>query len=327
MQDMLGVIVESMFCSAYGIFFAFALYSILRKGRSRGSIVMLFVVVYLYVSSVLQWALDFARAFQNLHSLLMVPDVPIRDRGELADENTKFEALLEALFVFNMMVGDGVVIWRAWTIYQRRLLAILVPCILLLISFVFSVIDVTCNSYDGPLPGGEQICPQAALIAWAVSVATNVSATILIGFKAWQHRKMMREMNMPGKSRKMSTEKILSILVESGFIYSLLWLSQVIAYIDIFRDSPWFYVWEILEPMGNQISGMYPTLIIVIVNFQRTIWEESPSPINTSQWRSSIKRAGPTDTFGTQRGVDIHLETVIEISRENSMGKEPSDSV
>ncbi|KAJ7325443.1 hypothetical protein DFH08DRAFT_968672 [Mycena albidolilacea] len=112
---------------------------------------------------------------------------------------------------------------------------------------------------------------------------------------------------------------------EKSFRYSSrLASSTVIAYIDIFCDSPWFYIWGVLEPMGNQISGMYPTLIIVIANFQRTIWEESPSTINNSlQWRSSIKPSGPTDTFGTQRGVDIRLDTVLEISREKSMGKEP----
>ncbi|KAJ7367568.1 hypothetical protein DFH08DRAFT_725571, partial [Mycena albidolilacea] len=175
-----------------------------------------------------------------------------------------------------MIIGDGVVIWRTWAVYQGRILAISMPCILLLVSFVFTLIDVTCGSYDGPLPGGEQICPQAAKTSWAFSVGTNVTCTILVGFKAWQHRKMMRELNLPGKSRRMSAEKIISLLVESGFIYSLLWLSQVIAYIDeIPRSSPWYFVYQAFVAMGDQIAGMYPTLIIVIVNFQRTIWDSS----------------------------------------------------
>jgi hypothetical protein len=77
--------------------------------------------------------------------------------------------------------------------------------------------------------------------------------------------------------------------------------------------------------MGNQIAGMYPTLIIVIVNFQRTIWEEGPSRIsngasvNTLPW--SVKQPGPIDTFGTQGGVDVHLETV-EITREKRLASE-----
>ena len=39
--------------------------------------------------------------------------------------------------------------------------------------------------------------------------------------------------------------------------------------------------------MGNQILGMYPTLIIVIVNFHQTIWEESVESVTTILKRES----------------------------------------
>lgn len=113
---------------------------------------MLIVVVYLYAASVVQWALDVYIAFRNIHSLFMVPDLSIPDRGDLADESVEnIFAPQEALFVFNvrdnphmcgllknsiqMIIGDAVVIWRTWAVYQGRMLAILMPCILLLVSF------------------------------------------------------------------------------------------------------------------------------------------------------------------------------------------------
>jgi hypothetical protein len=34
-----------------------------------------------------------------------------------------------------MFIGDAVVIWRTWVVYQGKILAILMPCILLLVSF------------------------------------------------------------------------------------------------------------------------------------------------------------------------------------------------
>ncbi|KAJ7709067.1 hypothetical protein B0H14DRAFT_3023690, partial [Mycena olivaceomarginata] len=235
---------------------------------------MLIVVVYLYVASITQFALDFYIAFNNIHSSLMVPDTPIPDRADLADANVATIRIpLEALFTFNMIVGDAVLIWRTWVVYQGRILAIFLPCMLLLASFVFTLVDITCAAYDGPLPGGEQICPKAAMVAWALSFGTNVTCTTLVGFKAWRHRKMTRELNLPGKPHGIATERILLTFVDSGFIYSLLWLSQVIAYVGFTRDSPWMYVDEVLVAMGDQIAGMYPTLVIVIVNFQRPIWE------------------------------------------------------
>jgi hypothetical protein len=107
---------------------------------------------------------------------------------------------------------------------------------------VFVIIDTTCNAYDGPLPGREKVCPKSDLFGWAFSVGTNVACTALVGFKAWyariscleifllmlwmsrRHRRMMRELNLSGKAYRMSTTKILSILVDSGLVYGLLWV-------------------------------------------------------------------------------------------------------
>jgi hypothetical protein len=74
--------------------------------------------------------------------------------------------------------------------------------------------------------------------------------------------------------------------------------------------------------MGNQVTGLYPTLIIVIVNLQRTFWDAEPSKIsngvslNTLPW--SVKRCRPTDTLGTEGGADIYHGTVIDILSDNS---------
>jgi hypothetical protein len=63
---------------------------------------MLIAVVYLYAGSIAQWAAHLAFAFENMHIVLMVPGTPIQDRAVLADENVKFVAPAEALFVVNV---------------------------------------------------------------------------------------------------------------------------------------------------------------------------------------------------------------------------------
>jgi hypothetical protein len=61
---------------------------------------MLIVVVYLYAAAVVQFVLDVLPAFYATHYLLMVPDIPISDRADLADENLYFGiAPLEAIFM------------------------------------------------------------------------------------------------------------------------------------------------------------------------------------------------------------------------------------
>ncbi|KAJ7835452.1 hypothetical protein B0H14DRAFT_3871062 [Mycena olivaceomarginata] len=311
---------------AYGIIFALAVSSILRKGlQSRGRVIMLIVVVYLYVASLVQFALDFYSAFNHIHSLLMVPDTPIPDRADLAEANVaEVWTYLQALLVFNMMISDAVVMWRTWIVYQGRILAISIPCILLLASFVFTLVDIICYTHHGSLPGGEKICPKAAILGWALSVGTNVICTILVGFKVWRHRKRTRELNLPGNPHRIATERIILTFVDSGFIYGLLWLTQVIAFVKFTRDSPWQYVYEVLVSMGDQITGMYPTLVIVVVNFQPPIWEENRFAISNDAsftplpW--NVKRSGYTSS--THPGVGRHLDTVIDISRENCIASQ-----
>jgi hypothetical protein len=108
-----------------------------------------------------------------------------------------------------MVVGDTVVIWRAWVLYQRTLWVVAIPCTMLLMSFsepivvnccttseclifpiVFTVIDLTCLTGAGwsnqtAIAGGGEICTHAELMSWAFSFVTNATCTILIGYKAW----------------------------------------------------------------------------------------------------------------------------------------------
>ncbi|KAJ7258073.1 hypothetical protein B0H12DRAFT_1218312 [Mycena haematopus] len=136
-EDAIGVIWETIFMSAYGVFFALALYSIFRKGlKSRSSVAMLCVVVYLYASSLTLWALNVTSWFKNAHTLFMDnPTIPLPDRRDLANDNLLLLGPpMEALFMFNMVVGDTVVIWRAWVLYQRTLWVVSIPCTMLLMS-------------------------------------------------------------------------------------------------------------------------------------------------------------------------------------------------
>ncbi|KAF7358081.1 hypothetical protein MVEN_00855900 [Mycena venus] len=329
-----GTLAETVFFSAYGIFFGVALYSIFRKGlRSWASIIMLLVVVYLYVASAAQWAMNVWVTFEKIQGLLMASDVPFQDRAKVASVKVfKVVGIQEAIYDFNMVVGDSVVVWRTWAVYQdrvqHRILVFLLPGVLLLLTFVYSVIDTVCSNYDGtaPLPG---VCSKAGMIGWALSAATNIICTIFIGLKARRHRKVTQSL---GKPSRMSGEKILSILFDSGFIYSLLWVSQVISFVaedHITLTSPAVYLWGVIGAMGNQVAGIYPTLIIVIVNLRRTIWEDEGSSMPVSsplRYASNPNLSGMTDTFGSQRrGDSVYAESVLDITGDKAFvdGKYP----
>ncbi|KAF7358695.1 hypothetical protein MSAN_01208500 [Mycena sanguinolenta] len=325
LQDVVGFTVETALCSVYGVFFALAVYAILRRGlKSRGSIVMLLVVVYLYGTSVTQWAVDFWATLQHIHSLFMTTDVPIPDRVVARDAaDDKVAALQEAIFDINLIVADAVQLWFPVYFCSPHLVCPpfqLVNYVALMTwacSQFFTVIDITCNIDLGPFPGADRICPSSSRIVWGFSLGTNVVCTLLIGFKAWQHCKMLKQLGIGGKTHGMSTQNILSLLVESGFIYIFLLAIQIICYDEsITPASPWYYFQYILVLMGQQVTGMYPTLIIAIVNFKRTIWEEHPiimdncTVLNSLPWKVNPGRSGATRTFDSCSVIDICPEKV-----------------
>ncbi|KAF7348474.1 hypothetical protein MVEN_01364700 [Mycena venus] len=257
-QDAVGIIWQTILISTYGIFFGIAVYSTFRKGfKSHSSVVILCVIASLYASSLSLWALNTTVWLQTEHTVLMNhPNIPLPDRTALVNDNiVRFNIPGESLYLFNMVIADSVVIWRAWVLYPRTLWVVSIPCLMLLISSIFGIIEVTCligarYDYQAYLPDGGRVCSHAN-VSWAFSLATNATCTLLIGYKAWQHRRSMKSLNITIQSSKMSADKVLSILVESGFIYCLFWLTQIITFVNIDRQKPAIYVWEIFFPHGG----------------------------------------------------------------------------
>ncbi|KAJ6495100.1 hypothetical protein C8R45DRAFT_1094769 [Mycena sanguinolenta] len=303
MRDVVGIISQTVFCSAYGIFFALAMYSICQKGlRSRKAIIMFLVVVYLYADSVTQWAVASYITLKNIYCIYITTDVPLLARAELADNTSeKFSAARETIFDFNMIIADAVVIW------------------------LFALIDITCSFAAEQLPESTCTSPWPILV-WAFSVGTNIASTSLIGWKARQHRNMMKELNIGGKYHGISAGNILSLFVESGLIYSVLWIIQIIGYLDVKPDSPLLFFGEVLVGLGYQMTGLYPTLIIVLVNFKRTIWDNpNRTGPNSLQWAVNTHRSGTTRKFDVGADVDSHLKTVGEVMSghsESEFGKQ-----
>jgi hypothetical protein len=78
------------------------------------------------------------------------------------------------------------------------------------------------------------------------------------------------------------SERLLVFLVESGFVYCLFWLTQLVLFFPPSRASGSIWAWEVLAPLGNQISGLYPTIIIVVVKLQHSLHDTyNPQTLDT----------------------------------------------
>ncbi|KAI0666587.1 hypothetical protein C8Q78DRAFT_436138 [Trametes maxima] len=203
-----------------------------------------------------------------------------------------------ALLTINIIFSDAVVWWRAWVVwsYNRSLLYVGFVLLSATLGLGVNVSRDSCTLYTigmgtsakGFLLSGDVV----GVASSVVSLINNLVATLLVGIKAWQHRRFLKEHlhHLPGRTR---IEQVLVILVESGVVYSLIWIfltvyqfasvslgdldPDVSLALQSFNSTHFFsrgyqvflklgYFMECVVPL----IGIYPTLVILLVAMQKS---------------------------------------------------------
>ncbi|RDB27835.1 hypothetical protein Hypma_002326 [Hypsizygus marmoreus] len=174
------------------------------------------------------------------------------------------------------IISDAVVIWRAWVIFTLDRRWLLIGPIALWVGTIASALGylVLTSSFDGVQglnTGGTQQNLFTANIA--LSFATNVAATLLIGYKLWALRATVSVF-----SQKTSMPvHVLIVLVESGVIYCVLQLVTLVMSIapnggtgGVPGSAEWVAS-QIFSSAYFEISAMYAAIVVVVVNARRSI--------------------------------------------------------
>ncbi|KAI0641573.1 hypothetical protein C8Q79DRAFT_1014025 [Trametes meyenii] len=192
----------------------------------------------------------------------------------------------------SVLLSDGVVWWRAWVIWGRK------PSVMLLgLTFILATTALgTMNAMDAcdmkqiAMPSRTRaegtlfVGDAYGVAAAALSLATNVSATLFVGLKAWRHRKLIKE-NLHRLTGRTRVEEVLLLLVESAFVYCLLWCLLMTAEVGLALDPNFFTIdshsstakkafvtamLECIHPALVPIIGLYPTVVILLVSRQQS---------------------------------------------------------
>ncbi|KAL0571575.1 hypothetical protein V5O48_010394, partial [Marasmius crinis-equi] len=304
--NLVGVVCETGLWGVYLVLFFWAVrlqVSHRRLVQNPANVALFILTIILFLSSTALWAMNLSQLTIAIKGFFLnYPTLGLLDRFlALNDDIRGFGLPMETLFLLNMILGDAVVIWRAWVLCQntRMQKLVYVPIVMLLTGFAFMIIALNClgsNGYGGQsaIPVGSRTCQWGEPIAWGISLVTNFFSTSLIAVRAWQHRQFLRKSAALRGSR---SEKILIILVESGFIYCLFWLSQLNLFFEKPLDMSFVnFLSVFLNAIGDQISGMYPTFIIILVSKHRSISEFDSTTEMSSVSKSSGCPSGPKST-------------------------------
>jgi len=138
----------------------------------------------------------------------------------------------------------------------------------LLGTFVACIYGLRFTSQIAPINANvENLSPErdVAVVVVGPILATNVLATTFIAWKAWDYHRTVGTCFRKGKSSG-RVEKVLVLLIESGFVYCILWTLYLLIMFGILqvRGRDFIVGTFTITVIMLFISGTYPVSINVL---------------------------------------------------------------
>lgn len=248
------------------LFFA-SIYSLLRWGSAKAHHSILASIVVMYIMSTAQFALRLRLVYIELLKLL--PNILVPDQGPNV---YKMQSLVLVVaqtvpLSINIVLSDIIVLWRICIIWSRNRAVVGISVFLSLLIIVTYII---CNVREvlqelgssSPDVSTDIIGP----IAFSASLFSNLWTTCMVAYRTWRFYSRIRN-DLEHSTKRDAAENILALLVESGALYSILWM---IYFISAFDTNVLGLSGIYVSVAMSQITGIYPTSIFLLVSLEKT---------------------------------------------------------
>jgi len=216
--------------------------------------------------------------------------------------------ILDTFTRLNYILSDGIVCWRAWSLYPRNMLAkgVLVLCMLgglaaCITSFAFGAEQVLKHK----TPSNLTVTAISNIWFYLPLLFTNIVATLLVGAKFWNYRTAIMVHLFDGKmGQKTPVSRILILLTESGIIYCFFWVLSILSSASIMGS----FAAQMFECVLPMLPGMYLSVIILVVSLQKSL-DMNSIFLETTEVEDHMNFAHPASDSG--------LSTTIQRSEKN----------
>ncbi|KAG7098117.1 hypothetical protein E1B28_000089 [Marasmius oreades] len=295
------IVIEGPCYGAYLILMYFFLKIFSRRRlRLKRSIFLAAITILLFLCSTCFFVTDIADLIIRIR-ILLLDDFDPSFESRMAKADGVTEPLMwtgTVIFIFALSIGDSILVWRTWALYQDQLIYAALPILTLLGSFTSALFELGCLiethfSTDEVAPNASSVgadqCKQADKASYTLSFVTNIVCTGLIVWKAWCHRRYMN--TTLGRQRKQTqVDRVLLLFCESGAIYLVLYILQSIPIYNTSLSPGALVAMNIVNAVIQQAMGMYPTAIVVICQMQKSLWDSFEVPSSSE---------ATTSLFGT----------------------------
>ncbi|KAH8826592.1 hypothetical protein DL96DRAFT_1608426 [Flagelloscypha sp. PMI_526] len=341
------IVVTTVFYSFYLILFPLSAIILFRRKRSTSTLVMFCLTFLLFVVTSCQWV---SLVAQDI-ILLRVGFVDLPGSNIIA-QFQKAQAAVQWIFSWenwpqplNFAVNDAILVWRVHCLFPHNRLVKIFTTALGLGSVVtcltYSIYNAVADKAAGAagptvnVLSGYTSISSLRLAYWILSFLTNVACTGVIGWIAWQHRRVIQEKSAT------TVQKVLALLVESGVLFIVVQILMItFGVIDVPVLSPTDIVARSITHAAIVCSAIVPTLVIVIVSRDESLAAPEVNHPNVSTLRAATGSAltGLTQltTFSSMEGrtsqIDekdsadfvIHVEEQVPSPSERRLWRMPT---
>lgn len=207
-----------------------------------------------------------------------------------------------AMLCIMTWLGDFLVIYRCWVIWNYNYWVIILPAILLILEFGVNTMLLVWFTHFG-MASGEAILSWMATI-YPLVFAQNIITTGLIGFKIWTQHRSSTANGVIDASSRLSLMRILRIIIESAAIYTFQLLVLLILY--PMQHNAQFIVQSAVIPS----IGIVFVLIAVRVHLTKSKTFFSTTPIGHPSWfeDESFTHSVPSASASSSRTAPVDEE-------------------
>ncbi|TFY70721.1 hypothetical protein EVG20_g2298 [Dentipellis fragilis] len=295
------VLIQTYVFGMYTVLFSIAVYLLLaERERSKSNIILLSPVLILYTSS----ATFFMLGVVTTSSTLLRDSKSLEVVENLSATTHIVQLVCEAT---NCVIGDLVVIWRAWVVWERKPYILCISlCLLAGTAFTAYALPYEIAKFSAESQVIYGAFSNFSFAFGALTLTTNLWVTALFAYRAWSHYRYVQRMV---GSRFHSRTRPLLVLVECGSFYCVAWVSHFYALDGDARSStdddhhPWQITQIVLLAVRSravyvvngvlpQLIGIYPTLIIILVCLKLT-HQDAVTEFKTSQLLQHVEFSAP----------------------------------
>ncbi|ETW82592.1 hypothetical protein HETIRDRAFT_458434 [Heterobasidion irregulare TC 32-1] len=268
----IGVIFQTLFYGIFVVVILFSTHVLLReKPRTRVKVVMLVTSLCMFAISSAVWTLSLVNLIKIIKNVGSPDPVTSLDRAfdALNNAGNPLYESIEIIYSINPILADGVIIWRACVLWQGNKSALIVVSCFLIAGYAVALfISVGCAVKGIALD--NVFCGDMQIVGLVMFLSTNVATTFSIMFTAWRQRRFIVA-SLGRSAKRTHAENILVLLIESGALYCL--ICVVFIFCEFIRLPGNIFVIQWSWPIMTHISGIYPTIILLLVALKKTVWD------------------------------------------------------